>query len=237
MRIANERTLELNVIHQLLSSFASSFAVGATQKAESETGIDSGIQTPYTAALFQFKASNPSKGRDGDEAHFLINNNQRKDQHVKLHRLGTVFRNMVFYGLPLVVSDAYFQARAGDLIPVTIFVSVETLPGFSQGHRHRIKVFSNCAYYVSSEPHEGKGISGKEFMQALKTRDVGLKVGYEKRDLTAFIKELHSVCREVELHQRLIRIAFFHERRPFAYTLRFSGDSAGGDEAQRKLFP
>jgi len=237
MRIANERTLELNITHQLLSLYSGSFAVGATQEFESKTGVDSGIRTtPYRAILFQYKASNPRKGTDGVEAHFLINNNKRKDQHVKLHRLAERFRNAAFYGFPLVVSDPYFQANASSLIPVTVFIGVDRLPRFSEGNPHRIKVFSNGAYIVCSEPHEGRGITGEEFIAALKTRDVGIPVEHGKQSLVSFIEKLDHACREAELRQRLIRIVFFHEREPFVYTLRFGRERARTDEIQRRLF-
>jgi hypothetical protein len=61
MRIANEKTLELNIIHQLLSDYRNSFAIGTDQRAEARSGVDSGIQIPYRAVLFQFKASNLRK--------------------------------------------------------------------------------------------------------------------------------------------------------------------------------
>ena len=236
MRIANERTLELNITHQLLSIYRDSFAVGATQKYESRTGVDSGIQTPYRAIVFQYKASNPRRGADGIEAQFLINNNQKRDQHVKLHGLGKIFTNTVFYGFPLVVSDPYFQVNASSLIPITVFVGLERLPRFSMGDPHRIKVFSNGAYVVSSELHEGRGILGKEFINALRTGEVGIPVSHEKESIVSFIQELDHVCRKVELRQRLIRIAFFHEREPFVYTLRFGWERTRVDESQGRLF-
>jgi len=237
MRIANERTLELNITHQLLSLYSGSFAVGATQEFESKTGLDSGIRTtPYRAILFQYKASNPRKGTDGVEAHFLINNNKRKDQHVKLHGLAERFRNAAFYGFPLVVSDDYFQANASRLTSITVFVGVERLPRFSEGDLHKIRVFSNGAYIVFSESHQGSGIPGEEFIMSLKRGEVGIPVEHGKESLVSFIAKLDHVCREIELRQRLIRIAFFHEREPFVYTLRFGRERVRADYIQTRLF-
>ncbi|MBA7504854.1 hypothetical protein ES706_03512 [subsurface metagenome] len=221
MRLANEKSLELNLTHQLLMRYRSAFVVGTTLRAESTIGADSIIQTPYRAVFYQYKASNPRKSVDGQRAYFRINNNYpRNDQHIRLHRLARAFGSgSFFYAFPLVVTDNYFQTNASNLVPMTIFVDVYNMPQFRVGDSHRVQVDSNGAYQIFSEVfRRGESIVGEAFIESLKDKKIGYEVSTE--EISDFFGRLVGICRDMEMGWRILKIAFFHPENPFIYSLR-----------------
>lgn len=221
MRLANERTLELNITHQLLIQYRDSYAVASTLQAEAETGIDSAIRTPYRIILFQYKAADAHKGDDAIEGHFRINNNSLKDQHVKLHAIASVFTNTVFYAFPLVRTDTFFELNAANLIPYTKFIPIEYFPSYSEGESHRVQVDDTGRFIATSRKFEGKGFTGEEFLNKLKEGELGHEVTPDKQSIKQFMEKLEGVCREAEYQRRNIRLAFFHPTEPFLYSFRF----------------
>jgi len=222
MRLANEKTLELNITHQLLVNYRKSFAIGTTLGEEGRIGTDSTIRTPFRAIMFQYKASNPSKGSDGADAFFSINNNYpKRDQHVKLHKLSRSLGSAcVFYAFPLVITDGYFQSNASNLIPSTVFVDVSTMPQFHKGIPHRIKVLSNGTYQIFSDVYEGRGISGEDFVKNVRSGKIGYELKDSKESLVDFVKVLREICARLEIHRRVLHITFFHYSAPFIFSFR-----------------
>jgi hypothetical protein len=226
MRLANEKSLELNLTHQMLLSHRTSYAVGVTQQAERFSGVDSGLRFPYRAVLFQYKASIPEKGRDGSEAWFKINNNQpHYDQHFNLYRLATGLRGgsqCVFYAFPIVIEDGYFQIRAGDLIPLTVFVKVTSIQRFPIGRSHKVHVFASGDFVASSEESRGKGMVGKEFLEKIKNGEIGREIRQDKDALAGFVEEVREVSLSVKMNRRQMKVALFHPTSPFVHTFRLS---------------
>lgn len=82
-RLANEKTLELNLTHELMTN-NNIGSIGFTQKQEALTAAD--VMFPCsTPVILQYKAT--KSGVDGLWAEFSINNNQQKNQHQVLDAL------------------------------------------------------------------------------------------------------------------------------------------------------
>lgn len=218
MRLANERTLELNITHQLLSAYRNSFALGYTQQRESATGIDNALHTPYRVMVLQYKAT--KAGTDGQQALFHINNNSHHDQHTNLHRLANWSRQLIWYAFPLVVTDAYFRRVSGNLIPDTVFIRVRDLPAYHDGVTHSVVVWSNGDFIAHSEPYRGKGITGQEFTLLIGSDNLGFHVSSDVESVSSFIEEFARRAREYEISDRAFRLAFFHPVTPFIHWFR-----------------
>ena len=217
MKLLNEKSLELNISHELLNLFTSSYSVGVTLQDETNIGVDSWLKTPYLAFFFQYKA--PYRGVDGKTAFFRINSNRpHYDQHVTLKHFANFFPNAVFYVFPLAITDNYFRQVAGNLTSVTIFPVLDTLPTVLPGNPHRMEVFADGSYVFHSEKKEEKGMTGKEFVEKMKERQVGYNVGTSEEDFDKFFDEVKKCCREFKIARRRIKIYFFHPEYPFFYS-------------------
>lgn len=214
MKLLNEKSLELNISHELLNLFTSSYSVGVTLQDESKIGVDSWLKAPYLALFFQYKAS--YRGVDGQTAFFNINSNHPYyDQHVTLKHFSNFFPDSVFYVFPLAVTDNYFRQVAGNLTPVTIFQDLDTMPTVLPGSPHRMEVFANGSYVLHSERKESKGTMGEDFVKKMIERQIGYDVGANKEDFDKFFDKVKKCCREFKIARRRIKICFFHPESPF----------------------
>ena len=161
-RLVNEKTLELNITHEGMSS-AGIGVFGFTQQQESRIGAD--VLFPYSRPfILQFKAA--KSGLDGIWARFRVNNNKKKNQHQALDAIARSGLCDAYYAFPLIMSDAFLTSNFGDLLNFTCMVDASRLTGNLNwiNQTHAVIVRQNCDFTVSSsEVVEGEGISAKQF--------------------------------------------------------------------------
>src|SRR3989442_15533638 len=101
-KLVNEKTLELNITHELMSRWNAS-VLAPSIRGETNFPADVTLLTD-TPLIIQYKA--PKRGFDGQSATFHINNNALNTQHAALDALSRA-RNpwTIRYGFPLVVTN------------------------------------------------------------------------------------------------------------------------------------
>lgn len=231
LRLANERTLELNITHELLNYYQllyfrrhrhtsnSIYATSPTIQEENNAGgYDVALRLPYAVLFYQFKAAKANRGTDGKEAHFVINNNSDRDQHEKLNVLAS--KNYpVFYAFPIIITDNFFMSNVGQLRQFTQFIRVRSFPAYSDSKPHRVEVFSNGNFNSFSRKHEGvDGIGVTQFIEAILSGEIGLRVTSE--EMPGFIKRARDYLIEIGCKNRITRMVCFHPIRPFVYRFR-----------------
>jgi hypothetical protein len=186
-RLVNEKTLELNITHEGMSSLGIG-VFGFTQRQESRIGAD--VLFPYAKPfILQFKAART--GVDGSWAKFQVNNNKRKNQHQVLDAIARSGLCDAYYAFPLIVSDAFLTSNFGNLLSFTCMVEASRLTGnlnwISQAHI--VIVQKNCGFRVrSSEEVKGEGFSAKQFFDKITKKREG-KLD-EKTNLSDFVRDL-----------------------------------------------
>lgn len=182
MRLANEKSLELNITHEILSNLGAG-AIGITQGAERATGGD--ILLPIgRPRIIQFKAS--KSGLDGSRCRFRINSNGYPtrgvppNQHLALDAIGRSGWCDAWYAFPLIYTDSYFVSNMGRLLRHTVVIEATAITAAVSprspnwfGVPHSITVDNQNVFWVRSEV-EGRGIgaSGKDFLDKLKNEQV-----------------------------------------------------------------
>lgn len=201
-RLVNEKTLELNITHELMFRLGVG-VFGFTQQEEARIGAD--VFFPCIRPfIIQYKA--PKGGEDYRQyrwARFFINNNKRKNQHLALHAIASSGFD-AYYAFPLVLSNPYLVSHFGDLLSDTIFVFASNLTGTLNWRNqiHRVDVWNNGQFVVYSPSSvEGKGISAKQFLD--KIHDEIVREPYEETILTEFvveiIQELENIVKKAEI--------------------------------------
>jgi hypothetical protein len=235
MKLANERTLELNITHQLINFYRFSYAkrhprhfpfllldalyaTSPTIREESKKGYDVALKLPYSTLFYQFKAPKNSLGIDGKEAHFEINNNTKKDQHQKLRAL--VSRNQsVLYAFPLVVSDKFFTSQAQFLMHYTQFIGVNRFPAYSDNLRHKVEVYEKGKFTAHSQEFNGEGgLTAIQLIEAILDRELGYEVSRENLD--GHLEAIRSFLIESGYENHMLRLLCFHPISPFVYRFR-----------------
>lgn len=160
-RLANEKTLELNITHELMTGTALG-SIGFTQDQELLTGAD--VLFPCSKPIIlQFKAT--KAGRDGLWGKFSVNNNKWKNQHLALDAVDKSGLCRAFYVFPLVVSDGFLASNLGNLLNVTCAVDASMLTGNLnwQKQEHRVIMHNNYNFTVkSTEEFDGEGFPAKK---------------------------------------------------------------------------
>jgi hypothetical protein len=209
MRLANEKTIELNVTHEIMAAVGVG-AIGFTQQMEAQIGAD--VLFPCGAPfIVQYKAT--KRGRDGVEAAFKINNNSNRTQHRALDAISRSGLCEAVYAFPLTVTDRHFVMNQGWLLRLTIFVDAHSITDSapSRGQRwfnstHVVTVDQGGHFQVtSSEIGSGKGLVGDVFIRRLKKRMDQPRI--EEDELTAksvhdLIKKMEQVVRKAEVKGR-----------------------------------
>jgi hypothetical protein len=200
MRLANEKTIELNVTHEIMGTLGVG-AIGFTQQMEAEIGADVLIPcgTPF---IIQYKAS--KSGQDGVEARFKINNNSNRTQHRALDAISRSGLCDAHYAFPLVVTDGHFVRNQGRLLPLTIFVEAHLLTDsvhlkglgwFNSTHAVTIRHGGSFAIR-SKESGFGEGLVGDVFLRRLRKRIHEPRSERHKltdRSVNAMIKDMERV--------------------------------------------
>lgn len=104
----NEKTLELNITHEILTiaqrSNPHAFAFGTTMRREGNLGFDSRIlgslPGQWRSAVLQYKRPYDTRNR-GQSYLFEINNNTHNDQHALLQHFCGGAHDVAFYVLPI----------------------------------------------------------------------------------------------------------------------------------------
>lgn len=186
-RLVNEKTLELNITHEGMSS-AGIGVFGFTQKQESRVGAD--VLFPFSKPLIlQFKAA--KSGVDGSWARFRVNNNKKKNQHRVLDVIARSGLCDARYAFPLIVSDAFLTSNFGNLLNFTCMIDASRLTRNLNwiNQAHTVTVRQHCGFTVKSpEEVKGEGISAKQFFDRI--RKEGERKPDEEIKLSDFIKKL-----------------------------------------------
>lgn len=182
-RLANEKTLELNITHELMTNVGS---IGFTQDQESLTGAD--VMFPCgIPIILQYKAT--KAGADGIWGKFFLNNNQHKNQHQVLNELDKSGLCRAFYVFPLIASDSFLTCNFGRLLDFTCIVDASILTGRLnwQQKEHSVIIQNNYNFIVHSESFEGHGYSAKKLQEII--REQNLNRGYDI-PVTKFVEHL-----------------------------------------------
>ena len=186
-RLVNEKTLELNITHEGMSSLGIG-VFGFTQQQESRIGAD--VLFPFGKPLIlQFKAARA--GVDGSWARFRVNNNKRKNQHQVLDAIARSGLCDAHYAFPIIMSDAFLTSNFGNLLNFTCTIDAVRLTGnlnwINQAHTAIVRQY--CGFTVRSpEEVKGEGISAKQFFDRIgKERE---RKPREETKLSDFIKNL-----------------------------------------------
>ena len=186
-RLVNEKTLELNITHEGMSS-AGIGVFGFTQKQESRVGAD--VLFPFSKPfILQFKAA--KSGVDGIWARFRVNNNKKKNQHQVLDVIARSGLCDAYYAFPLIVGDAFLTSNFGNLQNFTCMIDATRLTGNLNwvNQAHSVIVQQNCGFTVrSSEEVKGEGITAKQFFDKI-TEEKETKPRMETK-LAGFVKNL-----------------------------------------------
>jgi len=207
MRLANEKSLELNITHELMFDLGVG-AIGFTQLMESIIGGDVFMlcTDPF---ILQFKVS--KSGVNGQSATFEINNNSNRTQHLALDAISRSGICGAKYAFPLIETDTFFVQNLGALLPQTILVDGHKITdSVSPSHRsadwfkriHKVWVDHSGSFRVRSVEGKGKGITGDEFLSDLKKRMEAQPRDQPKLDsqfINNTIESLESIVRKAEV--------------------------------------
>jgi len=183
----SEKTLELNIIHELLEFVQrfddQSFAVGLTLRQEGTLGYDSRIlsQLPqsWRTAPLQFKrARKKRKTVFGKEYSFMINNNRNRDQHLLLYQLCRGRHNIAFYVFPLFLTENELKDSLPELTEATAILDVAEIPPYIiKNQSHRVLVYPTQSFaFVRSEEIRVEIINLGDLKGRMLRREVGLSI-------------------------------------------------------------
>lgn len=204
--MVSEKTLELNIVHELLEFVRSfddqSFAVGLTLKQEGSLGYDSRIlsQLPpsWKTAVLQFKRAQKKKKTPlGDEFWFTINNNNNRDQHLLLYQLCRGQRNVAFYVFPLFMTESELKNSLPELTQATVVLDAADVPPHIIRNRpHSVIVYPAQRFaFVKSEEVRVEIMFLGVLKERMLHREIGLpikKIRSNMKNMFAFEKNITS---------------------------------------------
>ena len=147
-RFVREKTLELNLSAEVLSSirvkFPRAFLLGMTQEREGRNGIDAVIQSVHQMiGAIQYKA--PFRPRNDGKWRFAL----QERQLYHLQSLGKRFPGKVAYFLPRVATRDESRDGSPAFLPITNTLAV----GIVSPGRHRVVVDATTTIVFSEERH------------------------------------------------------------------------------------
>ncbi len=199
-RLANEKTLELNITHELLSG-AGIGAYGFTQDQESIAGGD--VFFPCSVPMvLQYKAA--KEGLDSYWGKFSINNNKEKNQHMVLHRLCRSGICRAFYVFPLISSDFFLMANFGHLLDFACAVDADLITRNLKWYKkeHRVIMAKSHRFKVQSDDEfEATGFSARKILGILKEskNDVNFDLPIPKY-IPNLIKRIDKSIQEAKIY-------------------------------------
>jgi hypothetical protein len=185
--LSNEKTLELNITHEILQICQhydpQAFTLGTTLIQERNLGYDSGTlarmpPTCITSPLQYKRAKYRLPTRTGFRYVFEINNNTYHDQHLILHHLSGGRRNLAYYALPAMHGCVEFLNYIPHLLARTFFIDVaQILPQNVGNQTHRIILDpQNRTAVLHSKESKLEVTTAKEFQGLIAEKRVGIKL-------------------------------------------------------------
>jgi hypothetical protein len=188
--LLNEKTLELNITHELLETYRmfdrKAFALGTTLNEEGKNGYDSRILGRYphfwSVSPLQYKKAKRRYpvGRNQFSYVFEINNNRHNDQQIILfYTLAGGMKNVAFYALPAIYTQTEFSSSLPHLLNRTYYVDVsEIKPSWVNRRRHQIHLNpqQKIAFLHSKERQKIEVMSSEELMGVLAERQIGINI-------------------------------------------------------------
>lgn len=172
--LVTEKSLELNITHELMSSLGVG-AIGFNTQQEKIVGAD--VWLPLRVPLiFQFKR--PWEGTDFNDAEFEINNNKHNTQHPVLDVLSRSNLCDAYYVFPLIIHNREFVLSFGVLSDNSVYVppswitdSVNPRPRNWMRTPHEVTVLSSRNFTVASaNKGSGQGLSKEQLLERIKER-------------------------------------------------------------------
>jgi len=188
MSNVNEKTLELNITHEILSIVhrfdRHAFAFGTTLRQEQQFGYDSrvlsSLPSTWRSAVFQYKrAYEVWQDSQGNPTYwFEINNNTHNDQHQMLHHFSGGQHNIAFYIFPAFLQLNELRQHATYLLSRTYLADVTDIPPALVGNvPHDIEVFPHLlTARIHSEGISVKLCSFESLIPRLQGREIGLPI-------------------------------------------------------------
>lgn len=169
-RLVNEKTLELNITHELMNLIGIQI-YGLTQQEESMHGGDV-IFYPIQGnpIMIQYKATR--KGVDGVEGTFKLNNNKRKNQHETLDMISRSQMIDTYYFLPLVITDPFLINNFGHLLSVTEIFEASQFTGQLnwKNTEHKVEIDNNGNFTVHSADYSGTSKEKEGLLSKIKMK-------------------------------------------------------------------
>lgn len=170
-RLVNEKTLELNISHELMKILGVQI-FGFTLQEEGSFGGDISFYPPLgNPLLIQYKRTR--SGIDGINGKFEINNNRRKNQHLILDMISRSGMVDTYYFFPLIISDNFLTLNFGRLLEHTIIIEASNITGNLNWRdtAHKIEVNNDGTFSVFSNGNEGdSGIKISTFLEVIKKK-------------------------------------------------------------------
>ena len=191
----NEKTLELNVTHEILSICRRydphAFSFGTTLTQESNKGYDSKTiaKLPYSwlTSPLQYKRAKARRkaGKSNFEYIFDINNNSWYDQHIILYyHLAGGKKAVAFYALPAIFTNGEFYSSLPNLLAKTFLIDVSDIkPHWVDNQRHSLHLFPHLGITIvrSEDEREVKALSTEDFGKLIAEGKIGIPI-YELRE-------------------------------------------------------
>ena len=195
-RLVNEKTLELNITHELMNRLNVQIFGLTPSYDEPLVGADIEYFSPIGIKyIIQFKAA--KRGNDGQYGVFNINSNPKKDQHEILNMIAKAGIVQARYLFPLVISDNFLIGNFGRLLLHTIPIDAMRITGnFNwKGIEHEIEVWNNGVFNVkSSESFSGETGTIDDFIdEILKELEIS-----EAQDIS-FQEYIIKTIRQIEI--------------------------------------
>ena len=189
----SEKALELNVSENLvnLCRFLNSraYLMGYTLKNESIHGLDVSlnVQNSILGPSFQFKKPR----RRGNVFRFSINNNNNRDQHLRLYLLSHVFElvqnySPIYYAFPTISSANELNVLSPNFLRNTFFISPLSFPlSILDFNKHHVKIDTSTSTITV---HSKSGTKISNYFKGFQILEEIL-LGYTKSKNIKLIKE------------------------------------------------
>lgn len=199
----NDKTLELNITHEILGICRrydhNAFTLGTTLIQESYQGYDSRTlarlpQSWITSPLQYKRAKKRIRIRRNVFSYvFDINNNTYNDQQLILyHHLAGGTKNVAFYILPALFTNREFFSSLPALLTRTFLVDVADIkPFWVNKRKHSLEVFPHLriALLHSGEERKIKTLSMEELGGLIAERKIGSSISVLRENLKLPLKE------------------------------------------------
>jgi len=187
----SEKSLELNVTENLLRElrkymqFNNAFSYGLTLRQEAAIGLDISINLPSQARVFGLQFKKPISCKYNQIYRFKINNNIKRDQHLKLYYLSLIFhyifqRDFIYYSFPCFFDTKQLASSSPNFLKRTFFVNPRVMPiRILDTNIHVVQIDSISARVdiFSNFGKEIEVIRGDKFIENILRQESFIEVG------------------------------------------------------------